>query len=82
MSHENFMRKALELARSGLGRTWPNPTVGCIIVKDSKILSQARTANGGRPHAEAQALENIDAKGATVYVRSNHARITANATLR
>lgn len=64
------MGMALALARDGLGRTWPNPSVGCVIVKAGKILGQARTANGGRPHAETQALRQAgaQAKGATAYV--------------
>ena len=64
------MQHALELAESGIGRCAPNPTVGCVIVKDGKIIGQARTANGGRPHAESQALEQAGtlAKGATLYV--------------
>lgn len=70
-SHDDdlrFMRRAIELARRGLGRTWPNPTVGCVIVKDGQVIGAACTADGGRPHAETQALQGIDAKGATAYV--------------
>ena len=57
------------LAESGLGRTWPNPSVGCVIVKNDKIIASARTADGGRPHAETIALEaaGIQARGATMY---------------
>lgn len=68
--HENLMKQALDLAKQGLGRTAENPTVGCVIVKDGEILGQARTADGGRPHAEPQALEQAgaNAKGATAYV--------------
>lgn len=64
------MQQALELAESGVGQCAPNPTVGCVIVKDNEIIGQARTANGGRPHAETQALSQADdaAKGATAYV--------------
>ncbi|MBM3617883.1 MAG: bifunctional diaminohydroxyphosphoribosylaminopyrimidine deaminase/5-amino-6-(5-phosphoribosylamino)uracil reductase RibD [Alphaproteobacteria bacterium] len=68
MSDIAFMRHALSLAAQGLGRTWPNPTVGCVIVKNGQVLAAARTADGGRPHAETQALSGIDAKGATAYV--------------
>ena len=58
VSDTDIMRVALALARRGLGRTAPNPTVGCVIVAaDGKVLGQARTADGGRPHAETQALE-------------------------
>lgn len=73
MSHSydddlRFMRRALELAKWGIGRTWPNPTVGCIIARDGKAIGAAHTADGGRPHAETQALAGIDATGATAYV--------------
>lgn len=65
-----FMQYALSLARRGLGNTSPNPSVGCVIVKDGKILGAANTAKGGRPHAETQALQQaaLEAKGATAYV--------------
>ena len=65
-----FMQQALDLAREGIGRCAPNPTVGCVIVKNEKIIGQARTANSGRPHAETQALAKAGdaAKGASLYV--------------
>lgn len=65
-----YMRNALALARMGLGNTWPNPVVGCVLVKNNHIIARARTANGGRPHAEQLALEQAgdNAKGATAYV--------------
>ncbi|ROU03808.1 bifunctional diaminohydroxyphosphoribosylaminopyrimidine deaminase/5-amino-6-(5-phosphoribosylamino)uracil reductase RibD [Histidinibacterium lentulum] len=62
------MGAALALGRRGLGRTWPNPAVGCVLVRDGRILARARTADGGRPHAETQALTRTDARGATAYV--------------
>lgn len=64
------MSRALELAREGLGRVAPNPSVGCVIVKDSEIIAEARTQDGGRPHAEAAALALAGdrAKGAIAYV--------------
>ena len=65
-----YMQTALNLARRGLGRTAPNPAVGCVIVKGGHILATARTADGGRPHAEKAALAKAgdQARGATVYV--------------
>ena len=52
-----IMRVALGLARRGLGLTGPNPTVGCVILdQQGRVAGQARTADGGRPHAETQAL--------------------------
>jgi diaminohydroxyphosphoribosylaminopyrimidine deaminase/5-amino-6-(5-phosphoribosylamino)uracil reductase len=64
------MSHALRLAARGLGSTWPNPSVGCVIVKDGLILGRGTTQPGGRPHAERMALAQAgpQAKGATVYV--------------
>jgi diaminohydroxyphosphoribosylaminopyrimidine deaminase/5-amino-6-(5-phosphoribosylamino)uracil reductase len=64
------MRAALALARRSLGRTWPNPAVGCVIVKDGMIVGRGRTRDGGRPHAEVDALNQAGeaARGATAYV--------------
>jgi diaminohydroxyphosphoribosylaminopyrimidine deaminase / 5-amino-6-(5-phosphoribosylamino)uracil reductase len=70
-SHDQFMTQALELAWQQLGRTWPNPSVGCVIVDPSgAVLAQAATADGGRPHAEEIVLASAGplARGATVYV--------------
>lgn len=65
-----FMRYALGLATRGLGDTFPNPTVGCVIVKNDQIIGVGRTGKGGRPHAETEALAQAgaNAKGATLYV--------------
>ena len=64
------MRRALSLALDAMGTTWPNPAVGCVVVKDGEILSEAATAPGGRPHAEEQAVPAAGerARGATAYV--------------
>jgi diaminohydroxyphosphoribosylaminopyrimidine deaminase/5-amino-6-(5-phosphoribosylamino)uracil reductase len=64
------MRAALGLARRGLGTTWPNPSVGCVIVRDDRVVGRGTTAPGGRPHAEAVALAIAGerATGATAYV--------------
>ncbi len=65
-----WMRSALVLSKRGLGQVWPNPSVGCIIVKDGIVLGRGVTAAGGRPHAEAAALAQAGpaAIGATAYV--------------
>jgi diaminohydroxyphosphoribosylaminopyrimidine deaminase/5-amino-6-(5-phosphoribosylamino)uracil reductase len=65
-----MMRAALALARRSLGRTWPNPAVGCVIARDGVVLARGRTRDGGRPHAEADAIANAkeSLEGATVYV--------------
>jgi diaminohydroxyphosphoribosylaminopyrimidine deaminase/5-amino-6-(5-phosphoribosylamino)uracil reductase len=74
------MRAALALAERGLGRAWPNPTVGCVIVKDGRVVGRGWTQPGGRPHAETEALDRAGAvaKGATAYVTlepcSHHGR--------
>lgn len=67
---ERWMRAALALARRGLGRTWPNPSVGCVVVKNDRLIARGWTQPGGRPHAEAEALMRAGAaaEGATVYV--------------
>lgn len=64
------MQLALTLGRRGLGRTWPNPAVGSVVVKDGVVLGEAWTHEGGRPHAETQALAQAGeaARGATLYV--------------
>lgn len=64
------MRAALALARRALGTTWPNPSVGCVLVRDGVIVGRGRTAAGGRPHAETEALAMAGekARGATAYV--------------
>ena len=68
----HYMRAALALARKGLGRTAPNPSVGCVIVRDGAVIARARTHDLGCPHAESLALEQLaqgkGAQGATLYV--------------
>ena len=65
-----FMQLALALGRRGFGRTWPNPAVGAVIVKDGVIFGRGWTQPGGRPHAEVEALRRAGdaARGATLYV--------------
>ncbi len=64
------MAAALALATRGCGRTAPNPNVGCVIMRDGRVIGRGWTQPGGRPHAEAMALTEAGeaAKGATVYV--------------
>lgn len=65
-----FMRRAIAVARANHGLTAPNPSVGCVLVKDGAVLAEAATAPGGRPHAEEQALDAAGdaARGATAYL--------------
>lgn len=64
------MRRAIALARPGVGATGDNPSVGCVIVADGRIVGEGATGPGGRPHAEELALEHAGAAamGATAYV--------------
>ena len=64
------MRAALQLAARGLGNAWPNPSVGCVIVKDGAVVGRGWTQPGGRPHAETEALGRAGAaaRGAEVFV--------------
>jgi diaminohydroxyphosphoribosylaminopyrimidine deaminase / 5-amino-6-(5-phosphoribosylamino)uracil reductase len=64
------MAHALRLAARGLGNVWPNPAVGCVIVKDGIVVGRGWTQPGGRPHAEVRALEQAGAlaQGAVAYV--------------
>ncbi|MEI8397011.1 MAG: bifunctional diaminohydroxyphosphoribosylaminopyrimidine deaminase/5-amino-6-(5-phosphoribosylamino)uracil reductase RibD [Rhodospirillaceae bacterium] len=65
-----FMETAMALARRKLGTVWPNPSVGCVLVKDGVVVGRGSTASGGRPHAETEALARAGAAagGATAYV--------------
>jgi len=71
---ERFMRLALALGGRNLGSTWPNPSVGAVVVDESGgypiVLAQGMTQPGGRPHAERVALDvaGEKARGATLYV--------------
>lgn len=64
------MALALSLGQRGLGKCWPNPSVGCVIVRDGRIIGRGWTRPGGRPHAEIVALDQAGAaaRGATAYV--------------
>ena len=73
MQHEDYMRKALELAQRGMGFTSPNPMVGAVIVRDGKIIGEGWHKKYGELHAERTAFaycdENgIDCTGADMYV--------------
>ena len=72
-SDEDFMARALRLAENGLYTTTPNPRVGCVIVKDGRILGEGWTLPVGQNHAEIQALQDArargeDVRGACAYV--------------
>jgi diaminohydroxyphosphoribosylaminopyrimidine deaminase/5-amino-6-(5-phosphoribosylamino)uracil reductase len=65
-----WMGAALAFGLRGLGRTWPNPNVGCVLVRDGVVVGRGWTQPGGRPHAEAMAVAEAGdaARGATAYV--------------
>ncbi len=67
---EDFMRRAIALARGHVGLTGDNPSVGCVLVRDGVVVGSAVTGEGGRPHAEEAALDAAGelARGATAYV--------------
>lgn len=78
-----YMAEALQLARRGLYTTAPNPRVGCVLVRDGKIIGRGWHERAGEPHAEINALRDAekyfgDARGATAYVTlepcSHHGR--------
>ena len=65
-----YMAGALALAERGLGAVWPNPAVGCVLVRAGRVVGRGWTQPGGRPHAESEALTRAGAaaEGATAYV--------------
>jgi len=68
---KRHMRTALALSRRGLGNVWPNPAVGSVVVAaDGTVVGRGWTQPGGRPHAEATALQRAGAaaEGGTIYV--------------
>jgi diaminohydroxyphosphoribosylaminopyrimidine deaminase/5-amino-6-(5-phosphoribosylamino)uracil reductase len=67
---QRFMGLAFTLGQRSLGRAWPNPAVGAVVVKDGVIVGRGWTQPGGRPHAETEALKRAGkaAQGATMYV--------------
>jgi len=69
-SDRRYLAAAIRLGMSAQGLTFPNPSVGAILVKDGKLIGRGRTARGGRPHAETIALQNAGAKAkdATLFV--------------
>src|SRR5690349_18374770 len=65
-----YMKQALELARLGRGTVSPNPMVGCVLVKEDRVIGQGWHQRAGEPHAEVYALREagIAAQGSTAYV--------------
>ncbi len=67
---ERYMSRAFTLARRGMGRTSPNPMVGCVLVRDGQVVGEGYHERFGGPHAEAHAILDAGekARGATAYV--------------
>jgi len=70
MNKEFYMKRALKLAKKGLGHTSPNPIVGAVIVKEGKIVGEGYHRRAGLPHAEIEAIRAAGekTKGADLYV--------------
>lgn len=70
MEHADYMRQAMRLALQAKGQTWPNPMVGCVIVKDGAVIAEGFHRRAGEAHAELDAINNAIApvRGATAYV--------------
>jgi diaminohydroxyphosphoribosylaminopyrimidine deaminase/5-amino-6-(5-phosphoribosylamino)uracil reductase len=70
--HEKYMNRCIQLAKNGLGTTYPNPMVGCVIVVDNKIIGEGWHKKAGGPHAEVNAIHSVKdkllLKKATIYV--------------
>ena len=77
-----YMRRAFELARQAHGRTWPNPMVGCVLVKDGRVIGEGFHAQAGRAHAELDAITRAvePVAGATAYVNLEPCCHTAKRT--
>lgn len=71
-THEFYMKRCIELAKNGMGTTYPNPLVGSVIVHDGKIIGEGWHKKAGEPHAEVNAVNSVKDKSllkeATIYV--------------
>lgn len=70
MTYETYIQRTFELAKRGLGKTWPNPLVGAVIVKNGKIIGEGYHKRHGLDHAEVDAIKNCteSPEGATIFV--------------
>lgn len=70
--HEKYIKRCIEIAKNGLGKTAPNPMVGCVIVYNEKIIGEGFTSPFGGPHAEVNAINSVEDKAllahSTLYV--------------
>ena len=81
MYQERYMRRAIELAKKGIGAVNPNPLVGAVIVKDDRVIGEGYHARYGELHAERHAFANLteDASGADMYVTLEPCQMCAGA---
>ncbi len=77
--HLSYMERAIQLARQGLGKTSPNPLVGCVLVKEGQIIGEGYHEFYGGPHAEKIALDNsfLPPEGSTAYITLEPCSIAA-----
>ena len=70
LKDKNYMKLAINLAKARKGLTGENPSVGCVIVKNDRIISIGQTGINGRPHAESNAINNSfdNLSGSKMYV--------------
>ena len=70
--HEKYISRCIELGKLGIGNTYPNPSVGCCIVLDDKIIGEGNTSKAGGNHAEVNAINSVEDKSllklSTIYV--------------
>ncbi len=70
--HEKYIKRCIELAKNGLGTTYPNPLVGSVIVYNNEIIGEGWHQKAGEPHAEVNAIDSVKDKSllskATIYV--------------
>ena len=83
MTNQDYMKRALELAKKAMGYTFPNPMVGCVVVKDGRIVTEGYHERCGEYHAERNALTKCseDLTGATMYVTLEPCQMCAGAII-
>ena len=65
--HEKYISRCIELGKLSIGNTYPNPSVGCCIVLDDKIIGEGYTSKAGGNHAEVNAINSVEDKSCLLY---------------